>query len=406
MTLALMLTASVLQPVVGMITDRRPAPLALVVGMSFTLAGLLLLAFAWTYPLLLLAAALVGVGSSVFHPESSRVARMASGGQHGLAQSIFQVGGNAGSAIGPLLAAFLIAPYGQRSIIWCTLLAVAGIILTFRIGTLAACAPASHVEGRNGRRTQSAAPASAHRAAARGWRHRHPRGADLLEVFLPREPDQLLHVLSDHQVPRLGAERAAAPLPLSRRRRRRNDPRRPDWRSNRPQAGHLGLDPRRAPVLTAAAARQSLLDRGARRRDWADSGVRLLGDCRLRAGAHAGPGRADLWRVLRLRLRHGRHGCRRSRRARRPHRHRGRLRAFARFCRRSACWRRSCQTSITGTRVRRRCGAASLTSVSAPGIRRLPPPRRCALLGVAAVCAQPLTVHVDGGPCAASTRGL
>ena len=134
MTLALMLTASVLQPVVGFITDRRPAPLALVAGMTFTLIGLLLLSTAGTFPLLLLAAALVGVGSSVFHPESSRVARMASGGQHGLAQSVFQVGGNAGSAIGPLIAAFLIAPYGQRSIIWCALLALAGIVLTFRIG--------------------------------------------------------------------------------------------------------------------------------------------------------------------------------------------------------------------------------------------------------------------------------
>jgi FSR family fosmidomycin resistance protein-like MFS transporter len=134
MTLALMLTASVLQPIVGLITDRRPAPLALVVGMTFTLVGLLVLSVAWTYPLLLVAAALVGVGSSVFHPESSRVARMASGGQHGLAQSVFQVGGNAGSAIGPLLAAFLIAPYGQRSIAWCALVAVAGIVLTFRIG--------------------------------------------------------------------------------------------------------------------------------------------------------------------------------------------------------------------------------------------------------------------------------
>src|SRR6185503_15111744 len=134
MTLALMLTASVLQPVVGLITDRRPAPLALVIGMSFTLVGLLLLSVAWTYPLLLLAAALVGVGSSVFHPESSRVARMASGGQHGLAQSVFQVGGNAGSAIGPLLAAFLVAPYGQGSIAWCALVAVAGIFVTFRIG--------------------------------------------------------------------------------------------------------------------------------------------------------------------------------------------------------------------------------------------------------------------------------
>jgi FSR family fosmidomycin resistance protein-like MFS transporter len=134
MTLALMLTASVLQPVVGLMTDRRPAPLALAAGMAITLAGLVLIAAAWTFPLLMLAAALVGVGSSVFHPESSRVARMASGGQHGLAQSVFQVGGNAGSAIGPLIAAFLVTPYGQGSIIWCALLALAGVVLTYRIG--------------------------------------------------------------------------------------------------------------------------------------------------------------------------------------------------------------------------------------------------------------------------------
>jgi FSR family fosmidomycin resistance protein-like MFS transporter len=134
MTLALMLTASVLQPVVGLITDKHPAPLALVVGMTFSLCGLLLLSVAWIFPLLLIAAGLVGVGSSVFHPESSRVARLASGGQHGLAQSVFQVGGNVGSALGPLLGAFLVAPYGQRSIMWCAFVAVAGILLTFRIG--------------------------------------------------------------------------------------------------------------------------------------------------------------------------------------------------------------------------------------------------------------------------------
>jgi MFS transporter, FSR family, fosmidomycin resistance protein len=134
MTLALMLTASLLQPVVGFLTDRRPAPYALVVGMGFSLAGLLLLSIAWTYPLLLLAAGLVGVGSSVFHPESSRVARMASGGRHGLAQSVFQVGGNIGSSLGPVLAAFLVAPFGQSSLVWCSLVAVAGMVLAVRIG--------------------------------------------------------------------------------------------------------------------------------------------------------------------------------------------------------------------------------------------------------------------------------
>src|SRR5689334_4895510 len=133
-TLTSQLTASLLQPLVGLYTDHRPTPYSLPVGMTFTMIGLVLLSFAPTFGVILLAVALVGMGSSVFHPESSRVARMASGGQHGLAQSVFQVGGNAGSALGPLLAAYLVAPHGQRSILWCALVAVAGIIVTFRIG--------------------------------------------------------------------------------------------------------------------------------------------------------------------------------------------------------------------------------------------------------------------------------
>jgi len=134
MTLSLMLTASLLQPLVGLYTDRRPTPYALAVGMTFSLAGLLLLSVAWTFGLLLTAAGLVGLGSSVFHPESSRVARMASGGRHGLAQSLFQVGGNVGSSLGPLVAAFLIAPFGQRSIAWCSLLAITGIAVVSKVG--------------------------------------------------------------------------------------------------------------------------------------------------------------------------------------------------------------------------------------------------------------------------------
>ena len=113
-TLVNQLTASVLQPVVGVVTDKRPMPYSLPVGMASTLAGLLLLSRAASYPSMLFAVALVGIGSSVFHPESSRVARLASGGQHGLAQSIFQVGGNAGSALGPLMAAFVIASHGSH----------------------------------------------------------------------------------------------------------------------------------------------------------------------------------------------------------------------------------------------------------------------------------------------------
>ena len=134
LTLVFQLTASLLQPLIGYYTDRRPMPYSLPIGMSFTLAGLLLLAFASNFPLLLLAAALVGTGSSVFHPESSRIARLASGGRHGFAQSVFQVGGNAGSAAGPLLAAFIVLPYGQRSIAWFSLVALLGIVLLTRVG--------------------------------------------------------------------------------------------------------------------------------------------------------------------------------------------------------------------------------------------------------------------------------
>src|SRR2546426_6219489 len=126
-------TASLLQPLVGLYTDRRPQPYSLAVGMGITLIGLLAFAMAPTFGTILAAAALVGIGSAVFHPESSRVARMASGGQHGLAQSLFQVGGNAGSALGPLLAAFFIS--GQSSIAWFSLLALVAIILLTNIGT-------------------------------------------------------------------------------------------------------------------------------------------------------------------------------------------------------------------------------------------------------------------------------
>jgi FSR family fosmidomycin resistance protein-like MFS transporter len=133
-TLTHQVTASLLQPVVGFYTDRRPTPYALVMGMTVTLVGILALATAGTFAVLLAAAALMGIGSAVFHPESSRIARMASGGRHGFAQSIFQVGGNLGSSFGPLLAAFLVVPRGQSSIAWCALLALPAIVVLWRIG--------------------------------------------------------------------------------------------------------------------------------------------------------------------------------------------------------------------------------------------------------------------------------
>jgi len=133
-TLTNQLTASILQPFVGYFTDRHPQPFSLAIGMSFTLAGLVLLAFANNFALVLIAAALVGVGSSVFHPEASRIAHIASGGQLGFAQSFFQVGGNAGSALGPLLAALIVVSRGQSAGLWFSLLALVGITLLTRIG--------------------------------------------------------------------------------------------------------------------------------------------------------------------------------------------------------------------------------------------------------------------------------
>src|SRR6202140_237500 len=133
-TLTYQTTASLLQPMIGYYTDKKPHPFSLPVGMGATLIGLVLLSAAHTFPALLVAAALVGTGSSVFHPESSRIARMASGGQHGLAQSLFQVGGNAGSALGPLLAAFIVLPRGQSSIAWFSIAALVSIVLLAKIG--------------------------------------------------------------------------------------------------------------------------------------------------------------------------------------------------------------------------------------------------------------------------------
>jgi len=134
-TLAYQITASLLQPMVGYFSDKKPMPYSLAAGAVFTLIGLLGLSIAGSYGAILICAMVIGIGSAVFHPESSRVARMASGGRHGLAQSVFQLGGNTGSALGPLLAAGLVASYGQRSIAWAGLLALTSIIVLYNVGT-------------------------------------------------------------------------------------------------------------------------------------------------------------------------------------------------------------------------------------------------------------------------------
>lgn len=133
-TLTFQLAASLLQPLVGLYTDRRPKPFSLVTGMSFTLIGLLFMSRAENFHSLLFSVALIGIGSSIFHPEASKVAYMASGGKRGLAQSIFQVGGNAGSSLGPLLAALIIVPLGQTSIGWFALLALVAMIVLVYVG--------------------------------------------------------------------------------------------------------------------------------------------------------------------------------------------------------------------------------------------------------------------------------
>jgi FSR family fosmidomycin resistance protein-like MFS transporter len=134
-TLTMQVTSSLLQPAVGLYSDHRPQPYSLAIGMGATLVGLLLLAHAGSYFVLLASSAMVGAGSAVFHPEASRVARMASGGRHGLAQSVFQVGGNVGSALGPILAAFIVIPKGQSSIGWFSLVALLAMCVLFPVGS-------------------------------------------------------------------------------------------------------------------------------------------------------------------------------------------------------------------------------------------------------------------------------
>lgn len=134
-TFTFQVTASLLQPMVGLYTDKRPLPYSLAVGMTITLSGLLLLAGAGSYPMLLLAAGMIGMGSSVFHPEASRIAYLAAGSRRGLAQSVFQVGGNAGSSAGPLLAALIIVPHGQKSVAVFSVLALIGVVVLTRLGT-------------------------------------------------------------------------------------------------------------------------------------------------------------------------------------------------------------------------------------------------------------------------------
>jgi MFS transporter, FSR family, fosmidomycin resistance protein len=168
-TLSYQLTASILQPVVGTYTDRNPMPYSLAVGMALTLCGLAFLSIAPRYEEILLSSVLIGMGSSIFHPEASRVAHMAAGDRHGFAQALFQVGGNLGTSLGPLLAALIIVPNGQRSILWFTALAFAGIVLLSRVGVW---------YGGNVAHFRKRTAAKAERAAA------HPRVAFAIVILM------------------------------------------------------------------------------------------------------------------------------------------------------------------------------------------------------------------------------
>ena len=209
-----------------------------------------MLAFAPHYVWVLVAAAMVGVGSAIFHPESSRVARMASGGQHGLAQSLFQVGGNAGQSLGPLLAAFIVIPGGQRSVVWFTLVSLTGMILLFRVG------------GWYKARLVNYGHAKDHHAEAHsGLSSREDSGfdcgsagADVFEVLLSGEYRQLLHFLPDRQVSPAGSPGAVLPVCVPCIGGCGNDYRWPCRGSHRPQAGDLVLHSRSAAILAGAAS--------------------------------------------------------------------------------------------------------------------------------------------------------
>jgi MFS transporter, FSR family, fosmidomycin resistance protein len=155
-TFAFQLTASLLQPLVGFYTDRRPRPFSLAIGMGMTLIGLVLLSRANSFHAILFAAAMVGTGSSIFHPEASRIARLASGGRHGFAQSVFQVGGNFGTSLGPLLAALIVVPHGQKSVLWFSLLALLGMLVLVSVGAWYR----NHLDQMRGRKTLPSTPHS------------------------------------------------------------------------------------------------------------------------------------------------------------------------------------------------------------------------------------------------------
>ena len=314
-TLTYQLTASLLQPLVGLFTDRRPQPYSLPLGMVFTLIGLMLLAFAPSFEIVLLAAAFVGMGSSIFHPESSRIARLASGGQHGFAQSVFQVGGNTGTAIGPLVAAAVIVPFGQRSVAWFGVAVAVGIALLIGVGRWYS---AHHVAAGKRKSLATAAPVSA------------PGGPGAIAVLLVLIFSKYFYVAgissfyTFYLMEHFGLTVQSAQLHLfiflfaSA--------------VGTVAGGPVGDRVGRKPVIwfsILGVAPFALLLPHADLfwtddpddRDRAGSVLGLLGDPGLRAGTDAGQGRHGVGPVLRFRVRHGRTRRRGAWHLRRPDQH-------------------------------------------------------------------------------------
>jgi hypothetical protein len=309
-TLAFQFTASLLQPVVGHFTDKKAQPFSLAIGMGFTFFGLLLLSVAQQYPIILIAASLVGLGSAVFHPESARIARLASGGRYGFAQSVFQLGGSFGTSMGPLLAALIVVPFGQPSIAWFSSIAFLAIVILWRIGRwyqpqIAAkklAPPPAHPDAPNSRRVMIA-----------------------LTVLVALLFSKQLYVssLSSYYIFYLiDPGRPALSLHLPRLERGRRLLRRVARRPLRPQICDLVLDPRRAAVHAGAALCRPVRQRGA---DGVHRLHHFVGDVldyRVRAGIDAAPLRDDLRGIFRICVRDRRSRRRRARQGRRPHRHR------------------------------------------------------------------------------------
>ena len=301
LTLIFQVTASLLQPMVGLYTDRRPQPYSLPLGMACSLLGMVTLAFAPNFPALLVGAAFLGIGSSIFHPESSRLARLASGGAHGFAQSFFQVGGHVGSALGPLLAAFVVLPQGRGSLAWFALAALLGMCILGALGGGTKAPFAPEQRSPDSPHTVTLSPSQVRRAMA-----------VLIALIFSKffylasiTSYYIFYLMHRFSLPIETAQiylfvfLAAAAARLIRRRSRR----RQVWS----QEGHLGIDRGRSAFYARAAIRRPDGYPHSQHPHRADIVVGVFGNRRLRSGADARPGRYGFGPVLWARLRDGRH---------------------------------------------------------------------------------------------------